>query len=50
MTNPDVFGYSITVHRSELLPGGRGALIGYSDDYPDHQFLVIPKVDDDQPE
>jgi hypothetical protein len=33
---------SITVHRSELVPGGHGARIGYSDDHPDRQFLVIP--------
>jgi hypothetical protein len=33
----------VTIHRSELIPGGRGARIGYSDDHPDKVFLVIPE-------
>lgn len=39
----DVETVSITMHRSELIPGGNGALIAYSDDFPDKQFLIIPK-------
>jgi len=34
--------YEITLHRTELIPGGNGARIGWSDDYPDKQFLIIP--------
>lgn len=37
----------IQLHRTELLPGGFGAMVGFSDDYPDRQFLLIPKKDDD---
>lgn len=39
---PPVEVASITVHRSEPIPGGQGARLGYSDDHPDRQFLVIP--------
>jgi hypothetical protein len=38
----DVVTYEITLHRTELIPGGNGARIGWSDDYPDKQFLIIP--------
>jgi hypothetical protein len=34
---------SFTLHRTELIPGGNGALRGFSDDHPDRQFLLIPK-------
>jgi hypothetical protein len=39
----EIITHTITIHRSELIPGGGGARIGYSDDYPDRQFLVIPE-------
>jgi hypothetical protein len=32
----------IRLDRTELIPGACGALIGYSDQFPDKQFLVIP--------
>jgi hypothetical protein len=35
--------YEIRVHRTELIPGGNGALLGFSDDHPDRQFLIIPE-------
>jgi len=35
----------ITIHRSELVPGGMGARFGYSDDFPDRVFLIIPERD-----
>lgn len=35
--------YEITIHRSELIPGGNGARIGYSGDFPGKQFLFIPQ-------
>lgn len=44
ITPPDrqeIIEGKITLHRS--IPGGNGAAIGHSDDYPDRQFLVIPK-------
>ena len=46
----DTIAYSITIHRSELIPGGNGAIIGLSDDFPDRQFLVVPQsIDGDAP-
>lgn len=34
--------HSITFQRTELIPGGRGAMLAYSDDFPDKQFLIVP--------
>ena len=39
----DTETYTITIHRSEFIPGGNGARIGYSDDHPDLMLLFIPK-------
>jgi hypothetical protein len=39
--------FDITIHRSQLIPGGHGARIGFSDDFPDRQFLIIPERPDD---
>lgn len=39
----EVVEHTITMHRSELIPGGNGARIGYSDDHPGKQFLIIPE-------
>ena len=36
--------YTITLHRTELIPGGMGARLGRSDDFPDRQFLILPKT------
>jgi hypothetical protein len=41
----DIETFEFTIHRTELIPGGNGALIGYSDDFPDKQFLIVPKDD-----
>jgi hypothetical protein len=35
--------YEFTIHRSELIPGGNGARIGFSDDFPGKQFLIVPQ-------
>lgn len=37
-----VVEYSVTIHRSELIPGGMGARVGVSDDHPGRVFVVIP--------
>lgn len=42
MSGEDDIKYTITLHRTQLIPGGMGALIGFSDDYPDRQFLCMP--------
>lgn len=34
----------ITLHRTELIPGGGGARVGFSDDFPGKQFLIIPAM------
>lgn len=41
---PDVVTCEFTIHRSELIPGGNGARIGFSDDFPGKQFLIIPQA------
>jgi hypothetical protein len=33
----------ITLHRTELTPCGNGARLGFSDDFPDKQFLILPE-------
>jgi hypothetical protein len=38
--------FTFTIHRSDLIPGGNRARIGFSDDFPDRQFLLIPENDD----
>jgi hypothetical protein len=35
--------FDITLHRTELVPGGNGIRLGYSDNHPGRQFLIIPK-------
>lgn len=35
-----VVSVNITIHRSEPIPGGTGRL-GYSNDYPGKQFLIL---------
>lgn len=38
-----------TIHRSELILGGvKGACIGFSRDFPDRQFLFIPKSSEEE--
>ena len=32
--------HSITLHRTRTLP--HGVILGYSDDFPDRQFLIVP--------
>jgi hypothetical protein len=39
----DVGVVNITMRRAEFVPGGGGAFIAYSDDFPDKQFLIVPK-------
>ncbi|WP_155726900.1 hypothetical protein [Mycobacterium avium] len=46
MDAADTITYELTVHRSELIPGGNGARIGTSDDHPGLQFLIIHKEED----
>lgn len=41
----EVVTYEGILHRTELIPGGNGARIGYSNDFPGRQFLIIPKRD-----
>ena len=38
----DVEAFTFTINRSELIPGGHGARIGFSDEFPDRQFLIVP--------
>lgn len=33
----------LTMHRSQFIPNGNGAILAFSDDFPDRQFLFIPK-------
>jgi hypothetical protein len=35
--------FEVTLHRTHLIPGANGALLGFSDDHPDRQFLIIPE-------
>jgi hypothetical protein len=42
--NPDVASFDITIHRSELIPGGNGARIGYCNDLPGRVFLIVPEA------
>lgn len=39
--------FNITIERSELIPGSNGARMGYSNAFPDRQFLIIPIRKDD---
>ena len=45
MSEEDIYtlNFTLTFQRSELIPGGNGALIAFSDDFPDKQFLIIPQ-------
>ncbi len=48
MTTPDnAPSFKITLHRTELIPDGNGAMWGYSADYPGKQFLIFPSNDID---
>jgi hypothetical protein len=35
--------YEITLHRAQLILGGGGAYLGFSDEFPDKQFLIVPQ-------
>ena len=37
-----VESYEITLHRTEYLLGGGGIMLGFSDDFPSRQFLIVP--------
>lgn len=48
--NDDVVSFTIRMDRSELIPGGNGARIAYSNAFPSKQFLIIPEQPDDDDE
>ncbi len=50
MSDDHIESYEFTINRSELVPGGRGARLGFSDEFPDRQFLIIPKSDSGESE
>lgn len=43
MSEQSVQTEAFTIDRSEFISGGNGARVGFSDDFPDRQFLFIPK-------
>ena len=38
-----VVSYEFTIHRTEPISGLLGAMYGFSDEFPDKQFLIIPQ-------